>query len=892
MDERHRRDYEPTDDPSRERKRTMKLNPIRRLFGNDDDKTPVLLAVTPPRSGERTLLGVENLLGSIAVPEPFSLELAGDADGVTLLARCLQDRVVRGQIAARYPQAQIQRIPDEDDPLNLDEGEQAWSMTLRADGPDYAPLRTFRDDDLLDPGSDPLMAVLGALSNLNEGERVVARMMLNSLGPDWSQGHQEKAHKRPVEERRDPSYTYQTRPLQMDGVTMAVLGVGALAALRAYLWVQTGQTWKAVLMGVGITAALAAGGWLRHRWKKAHSRVYDPNQIKEKVSRIAFDGEIQVTAILPENTGRQRAKELLEPVAAAYRHYDNPAGAKMKASRVRPAAPDPSMLHPTGPGLFGRRSVLGVREAACLWHPPGARDETPLVARAGAKVLLPTARSVSGGAHVGDTTTGTPRKIHFPADLLRRHHLYVARTRMGKSTLMQHIVRHKMQEKAAGRDGDAIVVVDPHADLVGDLLRHVPESLIDRVRLIDLADDRGAPGINLLDSRVFTDRDRTADSVVRIAKGLWDQWGPRMQSILEQTVKTLHEANESREAGEQYTILDGLRILSDTDFRADVLAEVTDPYLVEWWGRDFFGWRHETRADALAPVQTRLSYYSSSKRARAILGQPRSTIDMRRVIREGGVLFVSTAQGEAGRDVAALVGASLLNLVDAVIREQGNLPFEKRRGALVVVDEMQSMPGVDYESMLSELGKFGASFVLATQSLAKLDDLSRTMRDTILANVGCLAVFQVAGNDARQLVWELGKERVTEDDITSLPVHQCYVRATVGTDRMDAFSMKVAKPETGDPETAERIWGEAESYLTPARDLAEKDAGLQELVNKYREQLERLRKEQQAQEAQSGGEQQAQEQPKRKQQRTKRDQNPKTDAPETADGTDDEESEE
>ena len=100
---------------------------------------------------------------------------------------------------------------------------------------------------------------------------------------------------------------------------------------------------------------------------------------------------------------------------------------------------------------------------------------------------------------------------------------------------------------------------------------------------------------------------------------------------------------------------------------------------------------------------------------------------------------------------------SLSTSWDAVIREQGSLPFERRRGALVVVDEMQSMPGVDYESMLSELGKFGASFVLATQSLAKLDDLSRTMRDTLLANVGCLAVFQVSGSDARQLVWEAGQ---------------------------------------------------------------------------------------------------------------------------------------
>ena len=174
--------------------------------------------------------------------------------------------------------------------------------------------------------------------------------------------------------------------------------------------------------------------------------------------------------------------------------------------------------------------------------------------------------------------------------------------------------------------------------------------------------------------------------------------------------------------------------------------------------------------------------------------------------------------------MAALVGASLLNLVDAVIREQGSLPLNRRHGALVVVDEMQSMPGVDYESMLSELGKFGASFILATQSLAKLDDLSRTMRDTLLANVGCLAVFQVAGNDARTLVWELGKDRVTEDDITSLPVHHCYVRATVGKERMPAFSMMVRKPEEGDPAIAARICEAATAYTVSARQVAYGDA--------------------------------------------------------------------
>ena len=821
----------------------MKLNPKEILFGDRSDrKGPVLLAVTPPRTGERTLLGVENLLQSIAVPEPFSLELAGDMDGVTLMARCLDDQVVRGQLSAHYPQARIRKVDPGDDPLRLEEGEQAWSITLRADGPEYVPLRTFRDDDLLDPGSDPLIALMGALSALNEGERVVARLMLRSLGPDWSQAHMDKAHKRPGMEPREPAYTYQTKPLQMDGITMAVLGIGALAALKGYLWVQDGEVWKAALLGTVTALGLAVGGWAWHRWKKASKRVEDPLLIKEKVSRIAFDAEIQVTTVLPAATGQQRAAELLGPVAAAYRHFDNPAGARFKVDKVRPVVPDPSLLHPAGPGLFGGRSVLGVREVAALWHPPGAGDETPLVERSGAKGLIPSARGIRGGALVGDTTAGKPMPVHFPEDLLRRHHLYVARTRMGKSTLMHHIAVHKMREKAEGRDGDAIVVIDPHTDLVDGILEHVPDSLTDRVRVIDLSDASRSPGINLLDTRVFADRDRTADSVVRVAKGLWEQWGPRMQSILEQTVKTLHEANEHPETdeNEQHTILDGLRLLSNDPYRNAVLAKVSDPYLLEWWARDFGSWHRQYRAEALAPVQTRLSYYASSKRARAILGQRRSTIDIRETILNGGVLLVSTSQGTVGRDVAALVGASLLNLVDAVIREQGSVALRERRGALVVVDEMQTMPGVDYESMLSELGKFGASFILATQSLAKLDDLSRTMRDTLLANVGCLAVFQVAGTDARHLVWELGKDRVTEEDIVSLPVHHCYVRATVGTERMDSFSMEVRKPERGDRDGADRIRKASSAYTVSAQQLAYAEAQGHGKVEEFRRGVETL----------------------------------------------------
>ena len=827
----------------------MRLNPLRLLSRRPEPRPVSLLEVTPPRSGERTLLGVESLLASIAVPEPFSLELAGDADGVTLLARCLDRQVVRGQLAARYPQAVVDELPDTDDPLRLGEGEQAWSITLRSEGPEYVPLRTYRDDDLLDPGSDPLLSLLGALSAPREGERVVAQLRMRSLGSGWGQGYAAKAFEQPLPVQPQPvAAASQERDYANGGMAAAFLAVAVLGAVQGYRWVQAGELWKTVLAGLGIVTVLAVAGWAKARWQRNRNRIHDPALVKEKISRLAFEADIEVTAILPatdsKRAGRKRARELLEPVATAYRHFDQPLGARFAVSPVRPVLPDPERLHPSPSGLLDSRSVIGAREAATLWHPPGEKDETPLVGRSGAKALLPSARDVRHGALVGETTAGRPGPVRFAGDVLRRHHLYVARTRMGKSTLMQHVITHRLREKAAGRDGDAIVVVDPHADLVNDLLGHVPESLIDQVRLVDLGAEGGLPGINLLDTRIFNDRDRTADSVVRVARGLWDQWGPRMQSILEQTVKTLHEANAhpSTDADEQHTILDGLRLLADGEFRDDVLEKVSDPYLLEWWARTFSNWRKEYRSEAFAPVQTRLTYYASSKVARAVLGQPRSTIDLRRVILEGGILFVSTAQGRAGRDVSALVGASILNLVDTVVREQEGLPPAERRGALVVVDEMQSMPGVDYESMLSELGKYGASFVLATQSLDKLEDLSRTMRSTLLANVGCLAVFQAAGTDAQELVLELGRDRVSVEDVVSLPVHHCYVRAIVDGQRAPAFSVKVLEPEEGDFDTAARIRANSSSYAVSPDVLAAQEAEGRRRVEEYRASLEALRK--------------------------------------------------
>ncbi len=780
---------------------------------NKQEKKMELLTITPPRTGERTLLGVENLLQALAVDEAFSLEISGTADGASFLVRTRSPGIFQQQLAIHYPQARIRPVPPEEDPLRPREGEQAFTKVLTLARQEFLPLRTFRDDDLLDAGSDPLLAVLGALSNLSGDQRLGARLVLRSLGPSWSEQHQRKSLVPPMSPVMNPSYQYQTRPLKVEGIGMIIL-LGLIGlGLQNQIWLRDGMLIKAILLDTAVAAAVIAAVPLLWRWHRSASRIYDQKLMQEKISRPAYLAELHLTAILPEDEAERTAQDLLGALATAFHHYDHASGNAFKDGKLRAGTHEDPLAMVTYRPWRGR-SVLNTREVATLWHMPRGGDEVPLLERSGARSIHPLARGIREGAPVGEAVTGSSqRTVHFTGDLLRQHHLYVAKTRMGKSTLMQHVVAHKLKAKAMGQDDDAIVV-DPHSDLVRSLLNLVPKEIVDQVYLIDLSDDERVAGINLLDTHLFPDRDRATDNVVQVVKNLWEQWGPRMQSILEHTLKSLYEANRhpSVRRDRQYTILDGLHMLSDNSFRKRALSKVSDPYLLRWWARDFREWHRQYRADAVAPVQTRLAYYASSKRARAILGQPASTLDLYDIVRGGRVLFVNTAQGQVGRDVAALVGGTLLNLVDGVIRSQEALPAQERRKVTVVVDEMQAIPGADYEAMLSELGKFGASFVMATQSLTRLEDLSRTLRETLFSNIGCLVSFQVSASDARYLTWELDRDQVTEEDLTSLPVHHCYVRPTVGGDKLPTFSMALRPPDAGDADAAEAVLQRVSEY--------------------------------------------------------------------------------
>jgi hypothetical protein len=521
------------------------------------------------------------------------------------------------------------------------------------------------------------------------------------------------------------------------------------------------------------------------------------------------------------NRGKDEVRwEVLERLSAAYRQYHLAAGGYFVPHRLSPDKAHRLLVR--GSGLMGSftgwehdlrasRHVLSVADVAVLWHLPQAADlpALPLLERGRARnFLVPFELTTGSGWRIGlSTQAGHALSVYLPAGFLRNNLLAVARTGKGKSTLFQHLAQAVL---SGSMDTKGLFLIEPHGDLIHALSGLLPGWRQDDVVLVDLADQDYPPGINLLDATLGRSRDKAVDNLIGIFRHIWDNsWGPRTESVLEYSLKTLADANENlvradRQHGpdRQYTLLDIVSLLRNISFRHAVMQQVTDPVLLHWWQQYYEPMDLRFQLEIASSVINKMAKFASTYTARRILGQPRSTIDLRDIVRTGKILLVSTANGVVGSDVGALIGSTLLGLFQVNLAEQAELPREQRQQFLVLIDEFQIYRGADFGSMLAELRKYGGSFGLATQSLAYLDRLDRTLRYTVLANVDHLFAFAMSAEDAR-LLQEL--DGIEPDDITNLDDYTCYAKLTVQGHRLPVFSLRLDEPASGDSEQAQRV---------------------------------------------------------------------------------------
>ena len=754
---------------------------------------PLLVEVVLSRWDDEPAERSRSMLVGLAGVGGFSLEFVATSVGLRFYIRAASEAVmdaVLDQLRPAYPQAELRPVPIAERP-DLDPARAAPSEACAA-----AALHLQRDSAFpvaIDQRrGDGLLGVLAAASSVAEGERIGGQLAIASAPSGWADAVRGRVAlpERGRGRETPPNAAMDILPL------LALFALGALG-VQGYTWYDGGRLLPLVGLGaaglVGLPTTMAIATRILRGREPLASGI-----IEEKLTYPASVVELRILAFGPADSAAERLRTLTTRAADAYRAFDHPTGNSLQQRAWRG---DP-LLPAVGRGA----DVLNAAEMAALWHLPDDPSGLPIAGQAAARRIVPVEEQVGRGCRVGESVQqGRRVPACMPHGLLFRNQLIVAKTRRGKSTLLLHMASYLMQRMAAGRDRLLLVVVDPHQDLAEAVLGIVPCGLEDQVAYLNLADREQPVGVNLLDVALFPSRDRTAENVVTMLHCLWpDNWGPRMEGALRASLMSLHEANQARRRDEQYTLLDVIPTLSSPDFREEVLKQVPDRPLWAWWRDNYDRIGRTMQQQTANPVTTKVGRFLVTEASRLVMGQSRCTFDPRSVLREDGVLVLNSAVGLLGEGGAALVGATVLNLLGLVVEEQVALPSAQRSRLVALVDESSTLGAADYPRMLSELGKYGASFVLVTQSLAKLDAIDEALRPTIFSNVDGLTVFQVSAQDARYLAPELsGGLEVA--DLTALDDFECYARWWASGRQLLTFSLRLDPPPVAVPDRVTAI---------------------------------------------------------------------------------------
>jgi hypothetical protein len=426
---------------------------------------------------------------------------------------------------------------------------------------------------------------------------------------------------------------------------------------------------------------------------------------------------------------------------------------------------------------FGRTMALSVNELTTLWHPPkvSALPNTAAVlsVKAGPPASLPQDIKDPAISLFGRTDF---REHRVPFGIRRedrqRHMYIVGKSGVGKSCLVELLVKNDIDQ------GLGAAVLDPHGDLVDNILNRIPEHRLKDVVLFDPTDVNFPPSFNpLADVPTELALRMTLSLVEVFRQAFGSTWNDQIAHVLRYSLLALLSQSGT-------TLLSLRRFLLDERYRTLVLHGVDDTAVKYFWEVEHAKRRDELQSAAIAPLLNRLGEMFATDMLRNILGQPLNRFDFREIIDNRKILLVKLSKGTIGADNASLLGSIIIAKVYAAAMSRADLAPEERRDFYFYIDEFQNFATPSFVEILSESRKYKLNFTLANQFLGQL---SADIRRTLFGNVGNLLTFRVSGEDAAILAQEFSP-RFGAEDMINLGPREFYVKMTIKAVAQMGFS--------------------------------------------------------------------------------------------------------
>lgn len=688
--------------------------------------------------------------------------------------------LIEGQIYAQYPTAEIEETKDYTASVDPAMISNACGAELEFEDPAIYPIKRYPqfEDKLTRLPVDPIAGITATLAKLNHADdQAWLQLVLRPMNMKW-------------------------RIVYIKCLRIIAKGIlGNIETLKkAYIRLFITRNWKQKLFlfplyiffwfqgimsgikhaSISLTGEMGSGGDdLREEMSQRHEKESDIDAAMDKISKLLFEATIRICYV-PKKYDFESAAVKVREIAGAFKQFNIP---HLNGFKIKKIESGLALAKKYQRRVIYGQLVLNNEEFATLYHLPHMSVATPNIAWVRSKKLeppfdLPTAANVGedeGFTLLGRTNfRGTTQEFGIKTTDRRRHIYIIGKTGMGKSTLLENMIFSDI------RSGKGVAVVDPHGDLADRILDFVPSHRTNDVILFDPSDRDFPVAFNMLENIDPAYNTIVASGLVGIFKKIYaESWGPRLEHILRNTILGLLEYPNT-------TMLGITRILQDSEFRHRVVKKIQDPIVKSFWVNEFERMEPRMRSEAISPILNKVGQFLSSPIIRNIVGQPKSSFNLRFAMDNKKIVIVNLSKGKIGEDNSSLLGSMIITKFQLDAMSRANIPEKDRVDFYLYVDEFQNFATESFATILSEARKYRLNLTMANQYIAQM---SEEVCDAVFGNVGTLVSFQVGFDDAEPITGQFGGDETMVADLVALSVGNTYMRLLIDGMPTPVFSM-------------------------------------------------------------------------------------------------------
>ncbi|MFC1788156.1 type IV secretory system conjugative DNA transfer family protein, partial [Patescibacteria group bacterium] len=400
----------------------------------------------------------------------------------------------------------------------------------------------------------------------------------------------------------------------------------------------------------------------------------------------------------------------------------------------------------------------------------------------------------------------------------RQRHMYViGKSGSGKSQLIANMA---VQDIKAGR---GIAVVEPHGDLVEQILGHIPKDRVEDVIYFNPSDLNRPIGLNMLEAKDESMKDFAAQEMISIFYKLFppEMIGPMFEHTMRNVMLTLMS-----DISKPGTIAEIPRMITDEEFQKAWIAKVTDPVIRDYWEKEVANTSDFHKSEMFGYLTSKVGRFVENEMMRNIIGQTHSSFDFRQVMDEGKILLVNLSKGKTGDVNASLLGLIIVSKLQMAALGRADMAEEDRKDFYLYIDEFQNFITDSIATILSEARKYRLDLIIAHQYIGQLVKDGKTeIKDAVFGNVGTMFTSRIGPEDVEVL------EKVYSPDFSGYDLINSdkftwYTKMIVDNSQEKPFTLNFETIGNGDRELAEAV--KELSRLKYGRDRAIVEAEIRE----------------------------------------------------------------